>query len=134
MDRNFTVEQEIELQVGEEWFDLKNVYFFHSVALDAASGRVRLIFEGHSDSGQPDVVGKKVAVCFDQLTYFTFSEGFASKVNTELSRIGFKNPTDFDDDWLLSDEQSDAGDHLLFCLSNDEFIRAHANKAVLERL
>ena len=132
MERDFRVEQEIELHVGESWFDLKNVYFFHSFILDADSGDVRLVFEGHPESGRPELVGKKLSVNFGQVSYFKFSQYFVQKVNTELLRIGFKNPLDFDTDWLLSDEQSNCNDHLLFCLGNDEFIRIYADKAEVE--
>jgi len=134
MRRTFRIQKEIELHVGEEWFDMKNIYFFSGLDLDATSGKVRLIFEGHPESGRPELIGKKVAVCFYQISHFEVSRLFVPKVNTELLRIGFKSPSDYDTDWLLSDEQSEEVDHLLFCLGNDEFVRIYANRVELEKL
>ena len=134
MERNFRIEKEIELHTDKSWFDLKNIYFFHNLVLDADSGSVRLLFEGHPESGKPELIGKRIAVSFSQVSYFEFSKYFVQKINTELLRIGFKNPLDFDMDWLLSDEQSRRDDHILFCLGNDEFIRIYANNAEFERL
>ena len=120
--------------MGEEWFDLKNFYYFSGLDLDATTGTVRLIFEGHPESGRPELIGKKVAVCFREISHFEISQLFVPRVNSELLRIGFKSPSDDDTDWLLSDEQSVEVDHLLFCLGNDEFVRICANRADLEKL
>lgn len=134
MERNFKIEKEIELHVGEDWYDLKNDYFLSGLWVDATTGDVQIIFENQAKLGSPDSSGRRVAVVFSDVLHFEISESFVPRINTELLRIGFKDRSDGDIDWLLREEQCKKDDHLLFCLGNDEHVRIFARKAVFKML
>ncbi len=130
MDKNFVIDNAVGIEIEGRMYDLHNFYDFKELKVDAAANAVSLIFivnaEFEKEQGDD---GKEVSIKFRDVDYFELSSNFASKLTHGLEEIGYKNPGDRDVDWLIGENKSTGGDHLLFRFANDEFLRIHAKKA-----
>ena len=58
------------------------------------------------------------------------SPGAIAQVSHEISELGYKEPLDFDHDWILSEDQASSADHFFLRLGGDEFIRLHSDAVI----
>lgn len=129
MEKNFKVGQSNELIQGEDLFDLHNCYDFTEIHLEGR--KASLGFEPNPDHGNnlPPLIIK-----FSGLSYFSASLDFCRFVQSDLDEIGYKSANDFDDKWLLSEDQAEKNDHIFFRFIGGQFIRMLASKAELFRI
>lgn len=128
MEKNFKVGQSNELIQGGESFDLHNCYDFSKLHLEG--NQAFLGFEPNPEHGKNL---SPVLVKFDGLIYFAVSPDFCSTAQVDLDEIGYKSPDDFDDEWLLREEQAEENDHIFFRFIGGQSVRVLASKAELVR-
>jgi hypothetical protein len=78
----------------------------------------------------PAVSAGRVELRFLDVDFVRLSEGALTASNSEIGEMGYKNPTDFDHDWLIGEDEASAADHFFLRLGNDEFIRVHSRSVV----
>ena len=129
MNKNFKIGQSNELIQDDESFDLHNCYDFVKVILEEE--KVLLFFEANSEYGKGL---PSIRIKFVDVSYFSASPDFDKFGVFDLDEMGYKNPSDFDDKWLLNEEQANTGDHILFRFIGGQFIRVFSSKAELTKL
>lgn len=128
MKKNFEIGQSNEVIKSGEIHDLHNLYDYVGIILRGNNRQLQILFtpnSGHCEGKLP------ISLCFEGIDYLEFSPNFGSKVISSLDEMGYKNSDDFDDEWLLSQEQATNDDHLFLRLDNDSFIRIHSEFATL---
>lgn len=127
MQKNFRVGKNNELIHEGRVYDLHNQYDFGGLFMDGR-GMLRLLFKANAEhgAGLPSI-----GVEFHDVDYLELSESFASAVVPDLDEVGYKNPGDWDDNWLLSEKQAGAASHLFFRFSGDHYLRVHSGSARL---
>ena len=129
MKKNFKIGQSNELEQGEKFFDLHNCYDFSGFYLEAK--KALLFFEPDLDYGEglPSIV-----IEFIGLIYLGISSNFCSTKKVHLDEMGYKNPGDFDDEWLLGEAQADEKDHMFFRFVGGQSVRLLASQAKLKEV
>lgn len=128
MKRNFLIRDAIIIDSSYICADVHNDFDLRGINIYLGNERVLFIFERNIDSGVSagpanfilDVTG----VTF--LSMVTGALGFAS---VDVVEIGYKNPDDFDHDWLVPESKAKNDDHLFIRLVGDNFIRVHGSRA-----
>ncbi|TVQ84918.1 MAG: hypothetical protein EA357_01630 [Micavibrio sp.] len=113
---------------ADKAYDLHNLYDFVGVILKTKDRYLQLLFSPNSEYGEKE---PPVLLNFEDVDYLEFSPDFGTRTLSGLAEIGYKNPEDRDDDWLLNEEQAASGDHLFFRMDGDEFVRLHCRYADL---
>ncbi|MEP1444738.1 MAG: hypothetical protein ABJK37_01315 [Paraglaciecola sp.] len=123
MDKNFIVGQSNELIVEGTMFDLHNDFNLEQVRYDGAN----LLVELSSVANK-----QRASLRFDEIKFVLF----AKKTNFDnywgIEEFGYKSPDDFDDDWLLSEQQAKLGDHFFIRFIGDDYLRIYSNRALFE--
>ena len=133
MKKNFRIDQGNALIKGTNTFDLHNCYDFSGFSLEAK--RARLGFEPNQEwgTGLPPVL-----ILFDGLECLEVNMSFfgdhprSSSDEIEIDEMGYKNPDDFDYDWLLTEQQANNKDHIIFRFFGGRSIRIFASQARLK--
>ncbi len=122
MKKNFMIGQSIEIVKSDKFYDLHNTYDFVGITLKGNSRRLQIFFEPNPEygKGQPPVL-----LNFEEIDYLEFSPNFGAQVICGLDEIGYKEPEDRDDDWLMDEQQATPNDHLFFRLDDCSFISVH---------
>ncbi len=126
MKKSFVIGQSIELIKAGKVYDLHNTYDFVGITLIGKIRRLQVYFEPNPEYGK----GKPtVSLIFEEIYYLEFSHNFGAQVISGLDEIGYKNPEDHDDEWLMDEQQATLDDHLFFRLDDGNFIRVHCKNA-----
>ena len=126
MKKEFLVGQSNELIKAHKIYDLHNLYDFVGLVLKGNKRQIQVLFGPNLDSGN---MGVPIALVFDEIDYLELSLRFESGIIRGLDEMGYKNPDDRDDKWLLGEQQSTSDDHLFFRLDNADYIRVHSQRA-----
>jgi len=128
MKKDFEIGQSNEIIKSGKIHDLHNLYDYVGIILRGDNCQLQILFTPNSGYGE----GRSpISLCFGGIDYLEFSPNFGSKVISGLDEMGYKKPDDFDDEWLLSQEQATNDDHLFLRLDNNSFIRIHSEFATL---
>lgn len=127
MDRSFTLRDSVVLQFQELDLDVHNTYVLDAIEEGRSDCDVLLTLKKDPGVWVPSNYPVSFAVCFRGVSYLEHSYPILGEVPAEIDEVGFKNPDDKDYDWLLTEEQSDANDHLVFRFVNDEILRIFAD-------
>jgi hypothetical protein len=126
MEKKFSIGQSNEIIKDDKIFDLHNSYEFIGIVLKSKERYFQILFEPSPEYGKGKL---PVSLHFDAIDYLEFSPNFGTRLIYGLDEIGYKNPDDRDEEWLLSEQQSTHDDHLFFRLDGGDFIRVHCQHA-----
>lgn len=129
MEKNFRIgDGSNELICGDRLFDVHNCYDFSGL-LVGADRVVQISFYPNREYGAG---GPPVLLEFHEINYLELSPGFGTRSISVIDEMGYMNPDQRDDEWLVAEQQSTSADHLLFRLGSDfDFVRIHARRAHL---
>ena len=128
MKKDFKIGQSNELDHAGRVFDIHNQYDFSGV--EVCPGRfIRLIFDPNREYGAGEPA---LAIVFEKVRFLEFSAGFGTRDVSCVEEMGYKNPTDRDDEWLLDEKQASPNDHFFLRLSEVDYIRVGADAAHIE--
>ncbi len=128
MNKNFEIGQSNEIIKSGKVYDLHNSYDFVGIVLKTSVRKLEVLFEPNSEYGNNEL---PILLCFEEIDYLEFSPNFGASAVSGLDEMGYKNPDEPDDEWLMSENQSTSNDHLFFRLDGGGFIRVHCKKANL---
>ena len=126
MKKEFLLGQSNEVIKAGRVYDLHNLYDFVGIMLTRKSRQLRVLFKPSSAFNGNEV---PISFVFDDIDYLEFSLDFSSPAIHNLDEMGYKNPNDYDDDWLLDELQSTLDDHFFIRLESNDFIRVHCQHA-----
>jgi hypothetical protein len=129
MVKNFTVANSVGISVGTCHCDLHNEFHVSQIAIDFEH-RALTISLVQAWGIQPDTQARRLQLRFVDVDFVRLSEGAMNGSTRGVDELGYKNPTDFDHDWLIDESRASAADHLFLRLNNDEFVRVHSRIAV----
>ncbi len=122
MRKEFIVDQSNALIKDGKIFDLHNSYEFTGIVLKGQERLLKILFKPTIEQGGER---KPISIIFEFIDFLELSPNFGTRIISGLDEIGYKSPTDRDDEWLLDEQQSTPDDHLFFRMDNDDYIRVH---------
>jgi hypothetical protein len=128
MEKNFEIGQSNEVLAGGKVYDLHNLYDLSEVRI-GRSRDVWISFEANAEHGQGQ---PRLVLTFAGVDYLEFSPRFGARPVRNVDEMGYKNPDDRQDEWLLTEQQATRADHLFLRLGGGDFIRVHSQRACLE--
>jgi hypothetical protein len=130
MNKNFAVAADsVRVLVGDRYCDLHNHFHLFQIVIDFAERALAVVAIRISDSATA-VSARRVELRFLDVDFVRLSEGALTASNSYIEEMGYKNPTDFDHDWLIGEDESSAADHFFLRLGNDEFLRIHSRTCI----
>jgi len=126
MKKGFEIGQSNEVIKADKIYDLHNMYNFIGVVLIAKDRRLHILFEPNPEYGKSQL---PILLSFEEIDYLEFSPNFGTRIISGLDEIGYKNPEDRDDEWLMDEQQATCNDHLFFRMDGGDFIRIHCQNA-----
>ena len=126
MKKDFEVGQSNEIIKAGKIYDLHNLYDFVGIVLKTKDRRLQLLFEPNPEYGKDE---SPISLIFEEIDYLEFSPNFGTQVISGLDEMGYKNPKDRDDEWLMDEQQATSNDHLFFRMDGGDFIRVHCKNA-----
>ena len=66
---------------------------------------------------------------FFEVDWIQISPGILIDGKGDIAELGYKEPADFDYDWLLKERDASSEAHLFIRFERDQFIRLHARRA-----
>ncbi|WP_341224499.1 hypothetical protein [uncultured Arcticibacterium sp.] len=131
MKTEFKIDNSIALEVNGIYIDLHNFYHLHDLNIEIPYNRITLRWE-KSEKWISEKSPETCEIVFSSVSFFQMSEHFYMEHPTNLEEIGFKEPDNFDHDWLGAQEHSNEKDHIFFRFRGDEFLRIYAKKAFID--
>jgi len=128
MKKGFRIGQSNEIVKSGKIYDLHNLYDFVGIILKGKERRLQILFDPNLEHGKDQL---SISLNFEEIDYLEFSPNFGARVISGLEEIGYKNPEDRDDEWLMDEQQATSSDHLFFRLDGGDFIRVHCQNADL---
>ena len=126
MKKAFLLGQSNEVIKDSKVYDLHNQYDFSGIVLKWDDRRLKVLFNPRTDYGD---MGAPISLVFNEIDYLELDLDFGSRVIQNLDEMGYKNPDDQDDEWLLDEQQATPKDHLFIRLEDNNFIRVHCKHA-----
>ncbi|NOY75199.1 MAG: hypothetical protein GXP32_05335 [Kiritimatiellaeota bacterium] len=127
MQKNFKVEQSNEIILNNSVYDLHNVYDFSGIQIENQK-KILIHFTPHANAEKAIL---PISLQFVDVDYLNLGFSFMNTAILDLDEIGYKNPDDPDDEWLLDEYQSTNIDHLFFRFCDNNFIRIHSRYATV---
>jgi hypothetical protein len=127
MNKTFKIGQSNELVQGGKVYDLHNQYDLSTVVI-STDRSLRLSFEPNPEHG---LGCPALDLDIDEIDFLELSKEIGTKGVRDIEEMGYKEPSDRDDEWLLSEDQASSTDHLFVRLADGHFIRVHGMNAVL---
>lgn len=131
MRKTFSLGQSNELIQDGRVYDLHNFYRFSGFFYEVKGKRLQIRFDRISGKFQG---ASSIVLLFLEVNYLELSPNFGEKEIDGIDEIGYKSPTDRDDEWLLGESQANIDDHLFLRLDEGYFIRVHSKYAELNVL
>lgn len=128
MKKTFEIGQSNELIKAGKIYDLHNMYDFIGLVLKAKGRQLDLLFKPNPEYGKDQL---PISLNFEQIDYLELSPNFGTRVISGLDEMGYKNPEDCEDEWLMDEQQAICSDHLFFRMDDGDFIRVHCRNADL---
>lgn len=129
MEKDFLILDAVAIQIGSDYCDLHNDFDLSSLRVDFADRTLHLWFSP-APTNSSATPNKNVSLSFYDIDYLSVSSALLARMTQDVVEIGYKNPDDFDHDWLIRESQATSADHLFIRFSGDEFIRVHSKVAV----
>lgn len=126
---NFTFEGSVGIRYNDKHFDLHSFFSIVGLSISPKEGTMLLEFESIKEFIEKAHGVGALGLEFSGITYLELSQKFCTNVSDSLEELGFKAPSDRDDNWLKTIGQSESEDHLFFRLSSLEFIRVQCATA-----
>jgi len=130
MEKDFEVGQSNELVKDGRVYDLHNLYDFSGIHI-GAQRCVRLSFSPNPEHGGGL---RAVVIVFHRVDFLQVGGSLGATDITDLDEVGYKEPGDEDDSWLLDAVRRSPQAHLFFRLGADAFVRIHSARARLWEL
>ena len=124
MEKNFVVRDAVAVVVDGQYFDLHNEFDLCEIKALLGEGRVILRFQRSGSAYHTQMF-----LDISEVSYFSLNSPASALHSRDVIEIGYKNPDDFDHDWLLPEANASPEDHLFIRLSSDDFIRIHGSQA-----
>jgi len=120
------------------YYDMHKCYDFAGYYLTGPVNKtLKIYFEKVIGSWVNDRDPQKITIVFHDIQYLKVnlsfhdeafdSERTLSDLNS-ISEIAFKPANDFDMNWFIEDSNSTEGDHIVFFIDGDNYIRAYADE------
>lgn len=122
------VADSIAIQLNGTYYDVHNDYNFIGLMKNDTTKTAVLFFEKKMASWVNSEAPKYLLLFFYGLNFFELSI-IDVVLPAKLEEIGFKDPTDFDIDWLISNQNEQDNLHIIFRLEGDGFIRIGGEKS-----
>jgi len=129
MQRNFRIEQEVELTGEFGTLDIHNVYELKRCE-PAADGRTLRLEFGANEHGLPGRPPEFVLE-FEGIAALELTGLPADLGDLVIERVGFKDLDDRDYAWLLEDTKLRGDEQLVFCADAGSVIRVSARTATV---
>ncbi|NWC00539.1 hypothetical protein HX882_32175 [Pseudomonas gingeri] len=126
MIKNFSIPDSVTLQINERVFDLHNDFNVYAVSKNFQENVLEVTFASTVEGIKPQ---ERITVTFHEIDALLLSSNALNLAEPDLMEMGYKNPEDFDHDWINRESVSTSEDHLFFRLCGDEFIRLHSKSA-----
>lgn len=132
MYRPFTIHNSIVIRFQGYDLDVHNSYELTSIECGLGHCGISILFKKDFDEWVDPNDPRGFVICFEGVTYFAYSFENLAIIPSEIDEIGFKSPNDTDYDWLLTEEQAEPDDHIVFRFINDEILRVFAKNIVVK--
>lgn len=129
MIRNFRIVDAVAIQVGSVFADLHNHFDLSSLDIDFAAKTVRILFTRTIDA-QNYSSCRRLALDFADVDYLCVHLGKGGDVWSNVEEMGYKEPSDFNHDWLMNDAKAGVAEHFFLRLADDRFVRVHGSTAL----
>jgi len=128
MKKDFVVGQSNEIIKDGNLYDLHNLYEFLGIYVNTKDSILKIFFHPYNNLQERT---RSITFIFQSLDYLELSTGFGTRKIDTLEELGYKEPGDYDINWILNENQSSPDAHLFFRLSKDDYIRVHSKKVYL---
>lgn len=113
-------------------YDIHNCYKFKGIKVTSdVESILDIFFNKISGEWVKESDPEKITFVFQGVKYLEFSKGFFIGDTTTVDEMGYKDPEDFDYDWLIGEEHFNGAQHFVFRFVYDEHIRVFAEKIEL---
>ena len=129
MKKGFEIGQSNEVIQAGRIYDLHNLYDFSGVIIKGVPCKFQILFEPNSEHGGGQL---PISLNFEEVDYLEFSSNFGTQEISSLDEMGYKNPEDRDDTWLMEEKDISPESHLFFRFDGGSFIRVHCRNADLK--
>jgi hypothetical protein len=126
MTKNFIIDKAIYLLFNSKYYDLHNHYLLECIILNPLEKKIKLSWVKRNKSlisSENDII---IEMIFTGASYFQLSSNFISNSINTIQEIGYKDPQDFDLDWLNYEIHFHEKQHIFLRFEDDEFIRIYA--------
>jgi hypothetical protein len=127
MNRNFILSDAVTIEFNEKWFDLHNCFDISKLLYSFTEKKLVLSF-----SGLPEFLGgtPTVTMEFSEILRISHSPGLLDLEEPTLIEMGFKNPDDYDHDWIIEENMATTDDDFFIRFVKDEYLRIHCKHLV----
>lgn len=127
MIRNFILTDAVTLDWDDKWFDLHNTFDVYDLTHSFTEKTLSITFVG-----LPEFMGcaPLVTLAFFGIRRFYCSSEVLNLAEPTLAEMGFKNPDDFDHDWLLEEKMATTQDDFFLRFDKDEFLRIYCDEII----
>ena len=130
MKKDFVIGQSNELIQNGKIYDIHNHYDVFDIAF-VSKKNLEITFIPNAVHGKNSPAIKLEFVGID---YLELRLNYENESVSDLDEMGYKQCTDQNIEWLLTEEQATDKDHMFFRLGGENFIRVHSTQAILCRL
>lgn len=131
MQKSYVVDQNNALVQNGVIYDLHNTYDLIGLFVDTPACNLTIFLKPTPKYG----IGlKALALKFQDLDYFEFGPLVGNGKIAGIEEIGYKSPSDRDDEWLMTEAQANNNDHIFFRLDGGDFVRVHCERTWVEEL
>lgn len=126
MNKNFVINQSVYLVYDNIFYDLHNDYKFHELNIRNEKREIILTWIKRNEEWVNTETANEIKLYFKDVSYFQMSENFLKDGTERIEEIGYKEPSDFDLDWLNFEGSQSALQHMFLRFQYDEFIRIYS--------
>jgi len=126
MTKTFVVDRGVEIVQEEVTYDLHNNYAISGIAF-ISEGDLVVIFN------QLKGKGSLLIRCVG-LDYIAMSICVSRASLIFIDEVGYKDPSDNNDEWLMTEEQASSKDHLYFRLEGGGYLRFHCESCRIDEI
>lgn len=126
MNKNFVIDQSVYLVYENIFYDLHNDYKLIELNINTKKREVILTWIKGNGEWVNKENANEIKLHFKSVSYFQISENFIKEAVERIEEIGYKEPLDFDLDWLNFEGVQSINQHMFLRFQNDEFIRIYS--------
>jgi hypothetical protein len=129
MKKNFWVENQTQLAVKNQSFNICDDFDYQN--FEQKQNNLLINFKRSTGDWIDEGLPVNIKLLFTNVSYFEVSGQLKTKKVFDLEELGYVQQSVEDIEVLLSEEDAEEQDHLLFWFEEDEFIRVCAEEANL---